>query len=98
VHDLGFSATVGTYRDGRLVGGFWGIAVGQIFTIMSMFHLEDNAGSLALVALAERVMAGDRWSMVDFGFLTDNFKRYGASYIPTEQFCESIWRSMPPTR
>jgi leucyl/phenylalanyl-tRNA--protein transferase len=98
VHDLGFSATVGTYRDGRLVGGMWGITVGRTFTIMSMFHLEDNAGSLALAAVAERVMAGDRWSLVDFGFLNANFKRYGGSYISTEEFCELIWRSMPPTR
>jgi len=95
VHDLGFSATVGTYRDGRLVGGMWGITVGRVFTIMSMFHTEDHAGSLAIVAVAERVIAGDQWSLVDFGFLTDNSKRFGASYIPTDKFCEVIWQSMP---
>jgi leucyl/phenylalanyl-tRNA--protein transferase len=98
VHELGFSATLGTYRDGRLVGGMWGITVGRTFGIMSMFHLEDNAGSLALVAVAERVLAGDRWTMVDFVLLNDHFKRYGAHEIPTEEFCESIWRSMPPSR
>jgi leucyl/phenylalanyl-tRNA--protein transferase len=98
VHDLGFSATVGTYRDGRLVGGMWGIAVGGVFTIMSMFHSEDHAGSLAIVAVAERVIAGDRWTLVDFGFLTDNSKRYGANYISTDKFCEAIWESMPTAR
>lgn len=98
VHDLGFSATVGTYRDGRLVGGMWGITVGRCFGIMSMFHLEDHAGSLALTAVTEQLIAGNRWSMVDCVVLTDHFKRFGAHEISTEAFCESIWRSMPAAR
>jgi len=39
---------VGTYRDGRLVGGLWGLEIGRVFSIMSMFHLENHAGALAL--------------------------------------------------
>ena len=94
LYDLGFIATVGTYRDGRLVGGMWGIAVGRVLGLMSMFHLENNAGSLALAAVADCVRDGERWSLVDCGELKANSKRYGAHEIPTDQFCELVWRSL----
>jgi leucyl/phenylalanyl-tRNA---protein transferase len=98
VNDLGLISTVGTYRDGRLVGGMWGMTVGRTFGIQSMFHLEDDAGSLALAAVAEMVLAGDRWSMVDSVLFNDHFKRFGAQEIPTEKFCELVWSLMLPTR
>jgi leucyl/phenylalanyl-tRNA---protein transferase len=96
VHELGFCATVGTYRDGRLVGGMWGISVGRTFGIMSMFHSENSAGSVAVAAVAERVIAGDRWSLVDCGLRIDTFGRFGAREMTTEEFCELMWRAMPP--
>jgi leucyl/phenylalanyl-tRNA---protein transferase len=91
VHALGFISTVGTYRDGRLVGGLWGVVLGRTFGIMSMFHTEDHSGSLALAALIEEVRDGDRWSMADCGQLKENFVRYGAFEVPIEQFCEMVW-------
>jgi len=96
LHDLGFVATVGAYRDDRLVGGLWGIAVGRVLGIMSMFHLEDHAGALALAAVADQVAADERWSLVDCGVLNDNFKRYGAYEVPHDQFCELVWRAARP--
>lgn len=96
VYDLGFITTVGTYRDGCLIGGMWGMTVGRTFGIQSMFHLEDHAGSLALTAVAEKVVAGDRWSIVDSVLSNDHFRRFGAYEVPTETFCELVWRSMLP--
>jgi leucyl/phenylalanyl-tRNA---protein transferase len=94
LYELGFVGTVGTYRDGRLVGGMWGITVGRVFGIMSMFHLENHAGSLALVAVLDCVQDGERWSVIDCGELNENFKRYGALEIPSDQFCDLVWRSL----
>ena len=82
LYELGFVSTVGTYRDGRLVGGMWGIAVGRVFGLMSMFHLENHAGSLALAAVADCSRDGERWSLVDCGELKDNSKRYWARRDP----------------
>jgi len=94
VRDLGLVSTVGTYRDGHLVGGLWGITVGRTLGIQSAFHRENHAGSLALVAVAEKVREGQRWSMVDVVLPSDHYERYGAREIPTEEFCELVWRSM----
>ena len=46
VRSLGFISTVGTYRDGQLVGGLWGIGIGDAFGLMSMFHREDMLARL----------------------------------------------------
>jgi leucyl/phenylalanyl-tRNA--protein transferase len=94
LYERGFIATVGTYRDGRLVGGMWGITVGRVFGLMSMFHLENHAGSLALAAVADCVRDGERWSLIDCGELKDNSKRFGAYEIPSDQFCELVWLSL----
>jgi leucyl/phenylalanyl-tRNA--protein transferase len=98
LYELGFIATVGTYRDERLVGGMWGITVGRVFGAMSMFHLENHAGALALAAVADCIRDGERWSVLDCGELNDNVKRYGAHEIPSDQFCELVWRSLRPSR
>ena len=90
VHRMGFIATLGMYRDGRLVSGIWGVELGRVFSAMSMFHLEDNAGALLLGELATAVAERGRWAVVDFGALNPNFARYGAREMPASQFIEII--------
>jgi leucyl/phenylalanyl-tRNA--protein transferase len=90
VRSLGSVSTVGTYHDGRLVGGLWGIEIDGAFGLMSMFHREDHAGSLAMAALVNALVSEVRWSVVDFGTMTPNFARYGATEIPVAEFCELL--------
>jgi leucyl/phenylalanyl-tRNA---protein transferase len=94
VHKLGFISTVGVYRDDELVAGLWGMSVGGVFGIMSMFHRESGTGSLAMAAVSEAVKANDRWSFVDCGTMGENFSRYGAVEVPGEKFCEMVWESL----
>lgn len=83
---LGLIASVGTYRDGQLVGGFWGLSVGRVFGLMSMFHLESNAGSMALAALSDAVSHGGRWSIIDCGGPGEHWRQYGARNLSIPQF------------
>jgi leucyl/phenylalanyl-tRNA--protein transferase len=89
---LGLGSTVGAYRDGELVGGLWGLEIGRTFGILSMFHLESHAGSIALSALVESVRERRRWTLIDCGGLNENFARYGAYEVPTTQFSELVWQ------
>jgi Leu/Phe-tRNA-protein transferase len=57
---------------------------------MSMFHREDHAGSLAMAALVNALLTEGRWSVIDFGEMTQNFARYGAREIPVAEFCELV--------
>jgi leucyl/phenylalanyl-tRNA--protein transferase len=94
VQSLGFVATVGTYRDGQLVGGLWGIGIGRVLSIMSMFHLENHAGALAMAALADMSAHEGRWSLIHCGTLNPNWERYGATEIPVQQFCELLLKNL----
>lgn len=98
VHRLGFITSVGMYRDGRLVSGIWGVELGRVFSAMSMFHLEDNAGALLLGELATAVADAGRWSVVDFGALNPNFARYGAREMPAGQFIEIVMQGLKADR
>ena len=95
VHRLGFVDTVGVYRDDNLVAGLWGISVGRVFAIMSVFHRESGAGSLAIGAVIESVTDNGRWSIVDSGEMNNpNYARFGAFEIPREELCELIWQNL----
>jgi leucyl/phenylalanyl-tRNA--protein transferase len=86
MHSLGLIGNVGTYREGQLAGGFWGLSVGRVFAIMSMFHLEKSAGSLALAALADSMVHGGRWAVIDCGGPGYHWDRYGAQNLSVEEF------------
>ncbi len=49
--------TVETWREGRLVGGLYGVALGAAFMAESMFHRETDASKVAVVGLVERLRA-----------------------------------------
>ncbi len=72
LHRRGYAHSIESWRDGRLVGGLYGIALGRVFFGESMFAHETDASKVALVALvaqsatprrpADRLPAGDRAS------------------------------------
>jgi leucyl/phenylalanyl-tRNA---protein transferase len=93
---LGFVCTLGMYRDDQLVAGVLGIAVGRVYTVMSMFHHEDNAGALAMAALVADVSAGGRWSVIDCGSLNQNFARYGAHEVPVAELVGMMLEGIAP--
>lgn len=53
LHQLGVAHSFETFREGRLVGGLYGVSVGQIFCGESMFHTETDASKVAMVHLVE---------------------------------------------
>lgn len=51
LHRLGYAHSVESWREGRLVGGLYGLAIGRMFFGESMFAHETDASKVALVAL-----------------------------------------------
>ncbi len=50
LHELGYVHSLEAWREERLVGGLYGVALGRAFMAESMFHREPDAGNVALVA------------------------------------------------
>lgn len=89
LHALGHAHSVETWRDGRLVGGIYGVALGGAFFGESMFHREADASKVAMVALARRLEAWG-YAMLDCQVENEHLLSMGAESIPRERFLEDL--------
>jgi leucyl/phenylalanyl-tRNA--protein transferase len=80
LHTIGHGHSVETWRDGRLVGGLYGVRLGRAFFGESMFSRESDASKVALVHLVARLVAGG-FTLLDTQFVTDHLARFGALEI-----------------
>src|SRR5690606_31068564 len=73
LHRMGWAHSVETWRDGELVGGLYGVAVGGLFAGESMFHRVTDASKVALWALVDlmRDQYADR-RVLDVQWSTDH--------------------------
>ncbi|HMB48967.1 MAG TPA: leucyl/phenylalanyl-tRNA--protein transferase [Afifellaceae bacterium] len=82
---LGHVHTVETWRDGRLVGGLYGLHLGSAFFGESMFSHETDASKVAFVHLVARLKHGG-FRLLDTQFVTDHLTRFGVVEIPRSQY------------
>jgi leucyl/phenylalanyl-tRNA--protein transferase len=81
----GHCHTVETWKDGRLVGGLYGISLGAAFFGESMFSRERDASKVALVHLVGRLRAGG-FRLLDTQFTTAHLKQFGAIDIDRRHY------------
>ncbi|MBQ9536630.1 MAG: leucyl/phenylalanyl-tRNA--protein transferase [Desulfovibrionaceae bacterium] len=53
LHGLGYVHSIETWQDERLVGGLYGVGLGDAFFGESMFHIESEASRFALFGLVQ---------------------------------------------
>lgn len=85
LHTLGFAHSFETWLDGKLVGGLYGVALGQVFFGESMFSLENDASKVALARLCSELLARG-FHMIDCQMATPHLMSLGAQLIPRQQF------------
>lgn len=76
LHNLGWAHSVETWRDGQLVGGLYGLAIGGLFAGESMFHEATDASKVALVALVDRLNR-QGFGLLDVQWKTDHLASLG---------------------
>jgi leucyl/phenylalanyl-tRNA--protein transferase len=81
----GHCHTVETWRDGRMVGGLYGVALGGAFFGESMFSTETDASKVALVYLVARLVAGG-FTLLDTQFVTDHLRQFGTVELDKGDF------------
>lgn len=82
---LGHVHTVEAWRDGRLVGGLYGVKLGAAFFGESMFADERDASKVALVHLVARLKRAG-FELLDAQFLTTHLAQFGAVEIPRDDY------------
>ena len=81
----GAAHSVECWRDGRLVGGLYGVSLGAAFFGESMFSAETDASKVALVHLVARLrLCGFR--LLDTQFLTPHLARFGGIEISRKHY------------
>jgi len=97
LHDLGFAHSVESWREGELVGGLYGVALGKVFFGESMFTRATDASKVALVRLVERLAAA-RYRVIDCQQATRHLASLGAREIPRTAFAQLLQESIqyPP--
>jgi leucyl/phenylalanyl-tRNA--protein transferase len=91
--DMGYCHTIETWRDGRLVGGLYGVALGRAFFGESMFSYETDASKVALVYLVARLKYGN-FCLLDTQFVTDHLRQFGAQEISRAAFHRRLEQSL----
>ena len=93
LHGRGYAHSVEVWRERRLVGGLYGVALGAVFFGESMFSVEPDASKVALVALAERLRRGG-YILLDTQFVTAHLRRFGAIEVPRSQYLARLGEAL----
>lgn len=81
----GHCHTVEAWRNGRLVGGLYGVALGGAFFGESMFSTETDASKVPLVYLCARLIHGG-FGLLDTQFVTEHLKQFGTVEVEKAEF------------
>jgi len=86
LHRLGYAHSIEVLdREGSLVGGLYGVAIGRAFFGESMFSRVDNASKVAMVALVDLLKRG-AYALVDCQVETEHLNSLGARGISRLDF------------
>jgi leucyl/phenylalanyl-tRNA--protein transferase len=93
LHRLGFAHSVEVWREDRLVGGLYGVALRGAFFGESMFHRETDASKVALCALVERLRARG-YVLLDTQWVTEHLAQFGAYEVPRRRYLRLLDAAM----
>lgn len=85
LHSQGYAQSAEAWKDGELVGGLYGIRLGNVFCGESMFSKVSNASKFAFINLIQYLNA-EGLRMVDCQVYTPHLESLGAEMIPRQEF------------
>jgi leucyl/phenylalanyl-tRNA--protein transferase len=93
LHQRGVAHSVEVWHHEELVGGLYGLAMGQLFFGESMFSRASNASKVGFVELVNRLKD---WGfvMIDCQMPTQHLQRFGATAISRQQFYGYLQRHL----
>ena len=93
LNEMGYGFSFETWRNEKLVGGLYGVALGRVFFGESMFHTETDASKIALLFLVE-FLQENNFQLLDTQYINDHLMQFGAVEIPNEEYEELLARAL----
>ena len=92
LHGTGHGHSVECWFQGKLVGGLYGIAIGQIFFGESMFSRMTDTSKICFAHLIH-LLKSRGCELIDCQVYSEHLQRLGAKAIPRSEFCNILNRS-----
>jgi leucyl/phenylalanyl-tRNA--protein transferase len=89
----GRAHSVEAWREGKLVGGLYGVSLGGAFFGESMFSRETDASKVALVHLVARLRAGG-YVLLDCQFMTNHLRQFGVVEISRDDYRKRLAKAL----
>ncbi len=89
LHEMGHAHSAEAWQDGNLVGGLYGIRLGNAFFGESMFAKISNASKFAFIKWVQ-VLQGEHVKIIDCQVYTEHLESLGARMISRNDFLSYI--------
>lgn len=89
LHTLGFAHSAEAWMDGELVGGLYGIRMGNVFFGESMFSKVSNASKFAFIKYVQQLQR-ENVALIDCQVHTEHLESLGAGMIERRLFIEIL--------
>ena len=89
LHRMGHAHSIEVWEGDQLVGGLYGLCLGQMFYGCSMFHTVRDASKVAFVKLVE-VLARWNFPVLDCQIQNAHIKGMGGTLVPRKQFHQMV--------
>jgi len=94
MHELGYAISAETWLGDELVGGLYGIKLGNMFFGESMFANVSNASKYAFINCVEWLKTQDV-PLIDCQIYTEHLESFGARMISREDFLSHLKQHIP---
>lgn len=95
LHRLGYAHSLEVWREGRLIGGLYGVGLGSAFFGESMFHRESEASRAALAGLVA-LLRQRRVRLLDCQMATPHMVGMGAVLWPRDRYMRALREAVTP--
>ncbi|MCW2837589.1 MAG: Leucyl/phenylalanyl-tRNA--protein transferase [Marmoricola sp.] len=95
LHRLGWAHSVEAWRDGRLAGGLYGVAIGGLFAGESMFTRARDGSKVALLGLVD--LLRDEYAdqrLLDTQWRTEHLASLGVEEVPRSEYLARLQRAL----
>jgi leucyl/phenylalanyl-tRNA--protein transferase len=89
LHEMGYAHSAECWLNGSLIGGLYGLKLGDVFYGESMFSLKSNASKFAFLSLVEHLKK-EGVKLIDCQQETNHLMSMGAELISRKTFTEMV--------
>jgi leucyl/phenylalanyl-tRNA--protein transferase len=89
LHEKGMAVSAETWQGDELVGGLYGVRVGNVFCGESMFSTVSNASKFAFIKFTQQLIS-EGCTLIDCQVYTDHLASLGAKMMPRARFVEYL--------